>query len=367
MSDTQCSTYVSSKGEIDARLYEASFDCIKILDPSGYLLHLNPGGILALELENSEQLHGQHWADSWPEASKGIVDDAISKARTGERVQFEAFCPTVKGTPRWWNVMVSPIADHTNKIYQLMVVSRDVTEVYLAKEALREADRRKDEFLTMLAHELRTPLSATGLAANVLTSKKLEPDRTVQLGHLISRQVGHMSRLAEDLLDISRVSRGLLNLHLEPITMKQVVQEAADQLQGVVAAKGHTLTVNFCDDECPVLGDHVRLVQVVANLLSNAARYTPNGGYIHIELKRLNDDVMVSVSDTGIGIAPEQIPRLFELYAQVERSSNAKNSGLGLGLTLVRNLIELHAGHVSAFSDGEGKGTTFKVHIPASD
>jgi PAS domain S-box-containing protein len=365
MPDPQCDTYLTSKGGVNAQLFEGSSDCIKIFDLNGRLLQMNPGGASVLELDNQGQLIGQDWVDLWPEESKRIVSKAISTACAGDRFQFDAFCPTAKGTPLWWNVVVTPMFDHAGKVHQLMGVSRDVTELHLAKEALQEEIRRKDIFLTMLAHELRTPLSATSMAAQILTTENSNADHTMELGHLISRQVGHMSRLVEDLLDISRVIHGEISLELKPVAMADIVKEAAEQVQGTVAAKGHTLNLVLCNDDCSVLGDRTRLVQIVANLMGNAARYTPDGGCITVKLKRQRENVTLSVSDTGIGITPNRIPELFELYQQ-EVANNDRGSGLGVGLALVRKFIELHGGHVFAFSAGEGKGSTFTLKIPAS-
>lgn len=363
MLNTQCDTYLTLQGEVNAQLFESSSDCIKILDLSGRILQMNQGGATALELDHQEQLIGLHWTHLWPEDSQAIVDKAITTACAGECFQFDAFCPTTKGNPRWWNVVITPIIDSNGKVHRLMSVSRDVTELHLTREALREENRRKDLFLTTLAHELRGPLSATGMAAEILAAEEIDAARAKQLGELVFRQVGHMNRLVEDLLDISRVVQGLISLELKPVMMADIVREAVDQVQGVIAAKGHTLNVVPCIDDCPVLGDRTRLVQIVCNLLGNAARYTPNGGCISVELQWQQENVTLLVSDTGIGIDPEKISELFNLYNQAITNSN-RGSGLGLGLTLVRKFIELHNGQVFASSAGEGKGSTFTLKIP---
>lgn len=364
MPDNQCTTYLSSTGEIDAQLFQNSLDCIKIIDANGYITNVNPGAVEALELGSVADITGALWPSLWPEESSALVLDAIARGFQGERVQFAAFCPTAKGTPCWWDVLVSPVLDSEGNIRTLMAVSRDVTEVHEAREALRQADVRKDEFLAILAHELRNPLSAAGMAASLLEKQQLDFDRTAQIGKLISRQVGHMSRLVEDLIDISRVSRGLIVLNREPIDMRAVIHDAVEQLHASVKTKSHTMNLSLAESTCTVAGDRTRLLQVVGNILGNAVRYTPAHGQIDIFLECTADVVTITVADTGIGIAPEKMPELFGLFTRGERTSDRNSSGLGLGLALVQKLVELHGGTVAAASDGEGKGSTFTVTLP---
>jgi PAS domain S-box-containing protein len=160
--DAQCSTYLTPKGEIDAQLFQSSFDCIKIIDLDGRLVQMNPGATDALELDDWEALYGQEWTSLWPDDAKDAVNMAMATARACKRAQFSAYSPTLKGSDRWWDVVVSPLLDEDGRVDRLMAVSRDVSEVHLAREALREADRRKDDFLAVLAHELRNPLSTAG-------------------------------------------------------------------------------------------------------------------------------------------------------------------------------------------------------------
>lgn len=363
--DTACTGYLTPAREIDAQLFQSSFDCIKIIDLDGRLVLMNPGAIEALELGHLEQLYGKEWVSLWPDESKDLVVTAMARGKAGQRADFTAFGPTVQGSARWWHVVLSPIHDAQGKVERIMAVSRDVSEVHLAREALRDADRRKDEFLAVLAHELRNPLSTAGMAASLLTTQAPSGARAAELGSVIARQVGHMSRLVEDLIDISRVARGLVSLERAPVSLRAVADCAIEQVQGTVRAKGHTLAFALPDGEAIVFGDHTRLVQAVGNLLGNAARYTPEGGRIDVTLTREGDMVVLAVRDSGVGIAPEKIAGLFDLYTQVDRTSDRSSSGLGLGLTLVRTLVELHAGTVAAFSAGRGAGSTFTIKIPA--
>jgi signal transduction histidine kinase len=229
---------------------------------------------------------------------------------------------------------------------------------------LQSTDRRKDEFLAILSHELRNPLAATSMAASLLGVPPVTEARAAQLSQVIMRQVGHMNRLVEDLLDVSRVSRGLVILDKAPVDMRTAIQSAVEQVGPFIKAKAHTLAVSLPEHICCVSGDSTRLIQVVSNLLSNAARYTPEGGHISVTLATDESNAMLRVTDNGVGIDPDLMPQLFDLYVQAERSSDRKNGGLGLGLALVKSIIELHGGGVTATSDGANLGSTFEVHLP---
>jgi signal transduction histidine kinase len=230
--------------------------------------------------------------------------------------------------------------------------------------ALQQADRSKDEFLATLSHELRGPLSAAGMAATLLKPAGVTPERANQMGELISRQVDHMSRLVEDLLDVSRVSRGLVQLQKAPVELAGVVDAAVEQMQSAAGLKQHRIELHAGDTGLSVLGDRTRLIQVMSNLLSNAIRYTGNGGLIRIVLEKRGPMALLRVSDNGQGIRPELMPRLFDLYVQAELSSDRTGGGLGLGLALVKNLVEAHQGNVTADSAGDGQGSAFTVQLP---
>jgi len=235
----------------------------------------------------------------------------------------------------------------------------------LDEKALRleNADRRKDEFLAVLSHELRGPLSATGMAAQLLDVPPVSEARAGQLGQIITRQVGHMTHLVEDLLDVSRVSRGLVVLDKTPVDFCSIVRDAVEQAGPLVESKSHKLMVLLPSIPCLIHGDRTRLVQVVANLLGNAARYTPEGGNITVCLTVDESGMTLTVEDDGIGLSPELLPYLFDLYVQAERSSSREKGGLGLGLALVKSLVEAHEGEVSAASGGEGMGSVFTVRL----
>ena len=230
--------------------------------------------------------------------------------------------------------------------------------------ALQQADRSKDEFLAILSHELRGPLSAASMAARLLQAADVSPARATQMGELISRQVVHMSTLVEDLLDVSRVSRGLVQIARAPVDLAEVVAAALEQVSPAAQLKGHTLAQALPPEVAMVLGDKVRLVQVLGNLLSNSIRYTQDQGDIAIALERQGNWAILTVSDNGAGIDLALIPRLFDLYVQAERSTSRTGGGLGLGLALVKNLVEAHEGTVTASSEGAGRGSVFTVRLP---
>jgi PAS domain S-box-containing protein len=243
-------------------------------------------------------------------------------------------------------------------------VAIDVTERKRAEEALRLADRRKDEFLAMLAHELRNPLAPIGSAADMLRIAYANEPRVRQIGDIVARQVAHMRHLVDDLLDVSRVTRGLVTVEKKPLDLRRAVAEAAEQSRPLVDARGHRLEVHLGDTPLMIDGDHTRLVQVAANLLNNAAKYTPDGGRIDVELAVDGGQARLCVIDNGNGIGADLLPAVFDLFTQGSRTLDRAQGGLGLGLALVRKLVELHGGSVDAASAGPGKGSTFTVRLP---
>jgi signal transduction histidine kinase len=230
--------------------------------------------------------------------------------------------------------------------------------------AMREVDQRKDEFLAMLAHELRNPLAPIRAASDLLRIPTLDRDKVRQTSEIISRQVKHMTGLIDDLLDLSRVSRGLVTLDQTLLDASQIIGNAVEQVRPLVDARRHRLTIQTPHETAFVHGDQKRLVQIVANMLNNAAKYTPEGGDITLALQADDDSVSFSVADNGIGIAPPMLEHVFDMFAQAERSSDRSQGGLGIGLALVKNLVTLHRGRVAASSEGIGRGSRFTVTLP---
>jgi len=230
--------------------------------------------------------------------------------------------------------------------------------------ALQETDRRKDEFLAMLAHELRNPLAPIRTAVQLLRLKELAPQQRARARDVIERQVEQLVTLIDDLLDVSRITRGMITLQWEPVLVGAIVARAVETARPAIDAQRHELTLELPDELITVDGDKTRLVQVLANILHNASKFTDPGGRIHLKVAREGSHVAISVSDTGIGISQELIPKVFELFTQVHSKSDRGQGGLGIGLALVRRLTEMHGGTVTARSDGPGSGSEFTVRIP---
>jgi signal transduction histidine kinase len=231
-------------------------------------------------------------------------------------------------------------------------------------EALREADRRKNEFLATLAHELRNPLGPLRNVVGVLGLRP-PPDATLaQVHDIIDRQVRQMARLVDDLNDVSRISVGKIELRKKPLNLAPVVTQATLTSEPFLKARGHHLEVNLLAEQLWAEADPARLVQILVNLLNNAAKYTDPGGHIRLTLAREGEEAVFRVRDTGVGITPEMLPHVFDLFTQAEWSLDRSQGGLGIGLTLVRRLVELHGGTIAAHSEGRGRGSEFVVRLP---
>lgn len=240
------------------------------------------------------------------------------------------------------------------------------SELQVQANSLITADRRKDEFLAVLAHELRGPLSAVSMAASALTHDTPNAEKIAYLGQLITRQASHMSRIVEDLLDVSRIVRNEIAIERDAIDLRQVVSAAVEQLGAAASRRRHVVEVNMPEQTVIVEGDSTRLIQVLSNLIGNSIRYTPEGGHITVELavNGPQGHAQLSVTDNGIGISSDLLPNLFDLFTQAQRSTDSRNSGLGLGLALVKTLVEAHGGAVRASSPGAGQGSRFDVTLP---
>jgi signal transduction histidine kinase/ActR/RegA family two-component response regulator len=232
-------------------------------------------------------------------------------------------------------------------------------------DQLADSDIRKDEFLAMLAHELRNPLAPIRNALHLLDRPGLDPGRLDQVRGVMERQVQQMVRLVDDLLDISRITRGKIQLRKEPVELAAVVARAVETARPLIDAHGHEFGVSLPSEPCFLDGDLTRLAQALANLLNNAAKFTEKGGHIWLTARRDGREAVIAVKDTGIGIAPEWLDHIFELFTQADRSLDRSQGGLGIGLTLVRWVIEMHGGSVQATSPGLGKGSEFIIRLPA--
>jgi len=242
----------------------------------------------------------------------------------------------------------------------------EIAERRRIEHALKEADRHKDEFLAMLAHELRNPLAPIRNAVQIMRARPLPDPQLAWTRDVIERQLGHLTRLVDDLLDVSRITRGKINVACEPLSIETLVARALETVQPLIAEKGHELKVELPAAPLTVEGDLTRLTQVIGNILANAAKYTDRGGKISLCVCPKGAFVDIRVRDNGIGIPPPLLPRVFDLFTQVDRATERAPGGLGIGLALVRNLVEMHGGTVSAHSEGKGRGSEFVVRLPRS-
>lgn len=268
------------------------------------------------------------------------------------------------GNYRWFLTRFVPVRDAAGNIMRWFGTNTDVTDVREAQEALREAGRRKDQFLAVLAHELRNPLAPLVNALEIMPLKY--DDRLVlqSLHEMMQRQAAHMVHLVDDLMEVSRISRGKIELRKETVDLRAVLQNAVETSRPLINAAHHRLHIAMPGERISVEGDSVRLTQVFTNLLNNAARYTPDGGEIRLIAAVVDRQVEVSVSDSGRGIAEQQLPVIFDLFFQGETRASAGSAGLGVGLSLARELVQLHEGTIEACSAGVGLGAQFIVTLP---
>jgi PAS domain S-box-containing protein len=321
---------------------------------------------------NLHSVFGKHWtnvADLWEVVHP---DDRAALRETVERAMHEG--GSYRATPRiqraddgrtiWIDIRGRLGLGPDGRSTVVHAIAIDITERKQAEEALQLADQRKDEFLAMLAHELRNPLAPISSAADMLRIAYSGEPRVKQISEIVARQVAHMRHLVDDLLDVSRVTRGLVTISRRPLDLRRVVSEAVEQSRPLVETRRHHLEVALPDHALMVDGDHTRLVQVAANLLNNAAKYTHEGGRIDVALDQHEGQARLTVRDNGTGIGPDLLPVVFDLFTQGSRTLDRAQGGLGLGLALVRKLVELHGGQVAASSPGQGQGSTFTVTLP---
>ena len=301
----------------------------------------------------------------------------LAAVRRGDRIDhYETIRRRKDGTLLDISLTVSPIRDGHGGIVGASKIARDITErkrlaaqrdemLHIAESAREEAEaanRAKDEFLAMLGHELRNPLSAV---RNAIAAATLDDASRARALEIARRQADQLGRLVDDLLDVARITQGRVRLRRERLALAEVLQRAVDGARATMDERGHVLTLATPPEPVLVEGDPVRLEQAVANLLANAAKYTPPGGTIVVTTERDGADVVVRVRDNGIGIAPDVLPRIFDLFMQGDRSLDRSQGGLGIGLTLVRRIVEMHGGAIDAFSPGPGRGAEFVLRLPA--
>jgi signal transduction histidine kinase/ActR/RegA family two-component response regulator len=320
----------------------------------------NPEAILGSKWERVDQL--------WSHMDASDLD-RLHKARSAAIEVNGSYEEVVRlnppdGQTQWFHLKGNVVFDEQRQTQSIRGVWIDITARKLAEEALLQADRRKDEFLAMLAHELRNPLAPISAAASFLGLIADDPKKVKHISEVITRQVHHMSHLLNDLLDVSRVTSGLIELDNQVWDIETIALESIEQVRPVMEQRGHTFEFIRPNERAYVFGDHMRLVQVMANVLQNSAKFTPEKGRISLAIDVTEQDITILITDNGVGIDAELLPHVFELFTQERRSSDRSQGGLGLGLALVKKLISLHGGSVVANSEGYGRGSQLTIHLP---
>ena len=370
-----------------AAIVSSSDDAIVSKTLDGVITSWNAGAERLFGYSPAEAI-GQSMTLIIPTERRAEENDILQRIRRGERVEhFETVRVAKNGQRLDVSLTISPLRDQHGRVIGASNVGRDISaRKRAAKEAqaaqklltesrdelqrvnaeLSEADRRKDEFLAVLAHELRNPLAPIRNAVHYL-GLKASPDPALRNARdIIDRQVKHLVRLVDDLLDISRISSGKIGLRKERVSLALIVTNAVEASRPAIESENHQLTVTLPAEPVYLDADLTRLAQVLQNLLNNAAKYTAPGGKIGLHAEFDGHSVAIRVVDTGIGIPREMLPRVFDLFTQVDRSIERSSGGLGIGLTLVQRLVELHGGTVEARSEGPDKGSEFVVRLPAS-
>ena len=347
-----------------ASIIDSSEDAIVSKSLDGTILSWNTGAERLFGYASNEVI-GQSITLIIPPERLSEERTILDRLCRGERIEhFETVRMAKDGRRIDISLTVSPIRDSAGHIVAASKVARDITDRKRVEEALREADRRKDDFIALLAHELRNPLAPLRNGLHIMRLAADDAAAVAEARLMMERQLGHMVRLIDDLLDISRISRNKMELRRSRVLLADVLSSAVETARPAIEAAGHELSITLPREPICLDADLTRLAQVFSNLLTNSAKYTEHGGHIWIGAERRGSDVVISVRDTGIGIPADALPRIFEMFSQVDRSIERATGGLGIGLALVKGLVEMHDGKVVATSPGAGKGSTVTVTLP---
>ncbi len=314
-----------------------------------------------------EEYVGRSFRDvGYPEWHARMHEHEIDEVvRTGKplrgKIPFQS-----KGGGGIYDYIFMPVFGPDGQVEAIAGTTRDVTAQERSAEALKEADKRKDEFLAVLAHELRNPLAPLRSGVELL-SQDPEIEVVRQAHDIMARQIEHMVHLVDDLMDLSRVNRGAIELRKGPLQLRSVLDTALQTVQPLIVERKHRIQVEYAPTPINLIGDSTRLAQIFSNLLNNAAKYTEPGGDITVRVRRTESDAIITITDTGIGIDPEDQHKVFEMFAQVDRKSERAKGGLGIGLNIVQRLVQMHGGAITMASEGRGKGSTFTVTLPLSE
>jgi PAS domain S-box-containing protein len=343
---------------------------IFMLDPSGYVVSWNKGARANKGYE-AHEIIGKHFSVFYPPevSATGFPDTELKVAREVGRFEDEGWRVRKDGSRFWASVIITALFDETGRHRGFAKVTRDLTERRRIS-TLEDEGRRITTFLAMLGHELRNPLTPISNAVAIMErlgngGNGVDAKTLARMNNIIARQLKQITRLVDDLLDVGRITSGKIHLESKPVQLAEVIDEAVEMVKPSADAKHHALVVQSTATDAWIAGDRARMIQVVCNLLNNAVKFTPDGGRIEVRLRKSGANAEISVSDNGPGIAPASLPRVFMLFAQGEQEISRPHGGLGLGLTLVEQLVTLHGGDVSAFSKGiPGEGTEFIIQLP---
>jgi PAS domain S-box-containing protein len=345
---------------------------ILFLDLEGRVTWWSPGAERIFGIPASE-IVGQHGSRLFTEeqVAEGVPEHELAVAEKGSAAQDDRWLVRANGSRFWAIGVLLPLCDERGELIGFAKVLRNRTDLKEQLESLRNqaesasaSNRRKDIFLSTLSHELRNPLAALTDAAEIIRLTAPEsPDLDVPL-RIINRQVENLRRLVDDLLDLSRIGAGKMELKQQVVKLQEIIESAVESTRPLIRERRHDLQLILTSSPVYVQADPARLEQVFVNLLNNAAKYTPEGGKLWIKATTEGKEAVVHFEDTGIGIPPELLPRIFKLFTQVEASRPQSKGGLGIGLSLVKRLVTLHGGSVQVRSEGEGKGSQFTVRLP---
>jgi PAS domain S-box-containing protein len=349
-----------------AALVDSSDDAIVSKTPDGIVTSWNPGATRLFGYQ-PEEIVGKPITTIIPSELYAEEDGILARIRRGERIEhYETVRVAKDGRRIDVSLTVSPIKREDGTIMGASKIARDITQRKRNEIALREADRQKDEFLATLAHELRNPLAPICAAAELLkNAKSLAPELRAATA-ILERQARQMTHLVDDLLDISRITSGRIRLHPEPVDLTELLRTVIDTYRQSVEMARHQVMLAMPREPVHVSGDRIRLTQIFSNILHNAVKYTPPGGKIEVSLRANGGQVIASIRDNGMGVPPEMLDHIFEPFAQLDRSYERPDGGLGIGLTLAKRLVELHQGRIEARSAGRGQGTEFLIHLPST-
>jgi PAS domain S-box-containing protein len=350
-----------------AAIVESSDDAIVSMTLDGIILSWNAGAECLFGY-TADEIVGQSITLIIPPERLDEERDILARLCRGERVDhFETVRVAKDGRRVDTSLTISPVRDAGGRVVGASKVARDITEKKRAEEALREADRKKDEFIALLAHELRNPLAPLRNGLQIMRLAGGDASAVAQARGMMERQLSHIVRLVDDLLDVSRIGRNKMELRKERVLLADAVNAAVETARPMIEAAGHNLQVWLPPGPVFLDADPTRLAQVFSNLLSNSAKYTEHGGRIRLHAERPAGEVVVTVSDNGIGIPAESLGNIFDMFSQVDRSIERSTGGLGIGLALVKGLVEMHGGTVTASSEGEGRGSAFTVRLPIAE